>query len=401
MSHHHKIQSFCLAATLSMSLSYVSPAFAQDSWKVTPLGSLGGGSATASGINDAGQVVGYSYVNGSNNPHAFITGPNGLGMRALGISGEIRSRAIAINSAGQVVGSFTTVEAQTRHGLFQNDHAFITGPNGSGIRDIGASVDGTFAVFNPDIASTATGINDAGQVIGVYYNPLENFSPFPINCNCPSFITGPNGVGMTSPGSRGLDFAYPADINHAGRIVAGPFITGPNGQGLTRLAAPDPSSFEGGGIFSRAINDAGQVVGNLSDGRTSHAFITGPDGFGVRDLLGNLGGDFSVASDINSAGQVVGTLQVADALGNTFDHHAFVTGPNAKGIIDLGSLIQLPGGRYPEEAVGINNVGQVIVNDGVNAYLLTAVPEPDSYALMFAGLGLVGFMVWHKNRKVL
>ncbi|MGH8763468.1 MAG: PEPxxWA-CTERM sorting domain-containing protein [Nitrosospira sp.] len=45
---------------------------------------------------------------------------------------------------------------------------------------------------------------------------------------------------------------------------------------------------------------------------------------------------------------------------------------------------------YLSEAYDINNRGQV---------LATIIPEPASYALMLAGLGLVGFMARRKNAR--
>ena len=69
--------------------------------------------------------------------------------------------------------------------------------------------------------------------------------------------------------------------------------------------------------------------------------------------------------------------------------HAFVTGPNGMGMTDLDSLASLPEGTVLNEAWGINNHGQVIAN----AYFvpIPSIPEPETYAMLLAGLGLIGF----------
>ena len=152
----------------------------------------------AYGINDAGQVVGYSDT-AAGAQHAFITGPNGVGMTDLGTLGGGYSYAYGINDAGQVVG-YSDTAAGARH-------AFITGPNGVGMTDLGTLGGGY---------SFAYGINDAGQVVG-YSNTAAGAQH--------AFITGPNGVGMTDLNSLvnlpgGVVLTDATGINNHGQVAA-------------------------------------------------------------------------------------------------------------------------------------------------------------------------------------
>ena len=62
-------------------------------------------------------------------------------------------------------------------------------------------------------------------------------------------------------------------------------------------------------------------------------------------------------------------------------------------MVDLNSLVHLPGGVILTEAIGINNAGQVIA-------VATSVPEPEIYALFLAGLVLIGFVARGKRTGV-
>lgn len=65
---------------------------------------------------------------------------------------------------------------------------------------------------------------------------------------------------------------------------------------------------------------------------------------------------------------------------------------------DLNSLVKLEDGIFLSDATDINDRGQIIANasDG-RAYLLFPVPEPEAYAMLLAGLGLMGFMARRKQ----
>ncbi len=113
ITHRVKARRLVAGAALFAGLGFIAPVAAQEypqeraylidlnKRAATELGSLGGGGTAASALNNTGQVVGDLSVSGDPYSHAFITGPNGMGMRSLG--GQY-SAAFGINDAGQVVG---------------------------------------------------------------------------------------------------------------------------------------------------------------------------------------------------------------------------------------------------------------------------------------------------------
>ena len=304
---------------------------------MTDIGTFGG-FIEVTDINNRGQVIGRLITEKQDyRPHAFITGPNGAGMTDIGTLGGIGSEATAINNAGQVVGNYFTPPIPEISGRHDITHAFITGPNGLGMTDLGK--------LGPEMFSRADGINDAGQVVG-------------------SHFTGP---------ARGV-LLYPNT-----------FITDASGLEMTKLGIPGSSYF----IYASDINATGQVVGGSYDTGGMRAFITGPNGTGFTDIdkLSGYGGygDSTYANAVNDAGQVVGDFYMAGGA-----QHAFITGPDGAGMMDLNSLVDVPGGVILISAAGINNSGQVLA--------IGIVPEPEIYALFLAGLALVGFVA--RRRKM-
>jgi probable HAF family extracellular repeat protein len=367
----HRIQArrLMLAVAFSAGLGFIPHAAAQEraylvdlnTRTATELGSLGGGHTLPRALNDAGQVVGASSITSGGASHAFITGPNGKGMRDVGTLGGSYSDALGINDAGQVVGYSNTSASSS--------HAFITAANGVNMRNLFTS---------NKAGSSASGINDAGQVVGSF----AEHNGFPGGDH--GFITGPNGEGMMDIASVGWGFIRPSSINATGQVAGSagdppdrPFITGENGVGIRDIAGLPSHPYV---AHATAINDAGRVAGAyLTDGIESRSYITGPDGVGITELA-TLGGGSIFALGINNAGQVVGGSDIPGGRAS----HAFITGPNGEGMSDLNSLVDLPGGIILTEAVDINNAGQVVA--------IGVIPEPGTYAMFLAGLGLLGFM---------
>jgi probable HAF family extracellular repeat protein len=116
--------------------------------KLIDLGTLPGGtSSLANGINDAGQITGYS--NGTAGVHAVIWKKQG-GIRDLGALSGGYSQGLAINLQGEVAG-FSMTENGTSHGVLWSKPSGILA-----LPMLSAS----------DTSASANGLNNLGQVVG-------------------------------------------------------------------------------------------------------------------------------------------------------------------------------------------------------------------------------------------
>ncbi len=184
----------------------------------------------------------------------------------------------------------------------------------------------------------ANDINDAGQVVG--------------SAAGRAFLWQ-NGV-MTDLGTLGGNSNGAWAINGIGVVVGVASTAGPSTGHAVRWDNGMITNLTPGQVGSAsAINDAGQIVGNLTANWTSFLWDNG-----VITDLGHLGNGGTTAADINSAGQVVGSsvsTQVTQfgAMPHAFRWHEGV-------MIDLG----LFPGDEDSGASAINTAGQIVGSSG-------------------------------------
>lgn len=339
---------------------------------------------------------------------------------------QLDGPATALNNLGQVAGQY---------GMWD---FYISGPNGQGktffpgwdgpkfgaINDKGWAVGGASVPFpggavsyRPDQGvyslhqpgwtySGATGINQAGRVVGVYSTDQSAMAPTILQ----GFASDIDGGHLQELGF--LPYAINASGQIAGKqgdkLVLADALGNVKDLGALPPLTPVPplpsmTWSERAQSSATGISDSGQVVGNFYDGEfqypysyfsVARAFVTGANGEGMREL-GMLAipadalAHSSLASDINNAGQIVGAFSYLSSAKRAISH-AFIADADDASMVDLNDLVSLGNGDYLVDAIDINDRGQILVRSSLGeSYLLSPVPEAGSLAM--AGMG--GLMV--------
>jgi len=241
---------------------------------------------TATDINNHGHVVGI--VQGLGKNMGFVKeGPDFRSIDVPGAGPLNGSIATGINDAGVIVGTFTTEGSDFR------SHGFILS-------------DQTITSFDVPASSTTQlgGINNVGQIAGRYF-------PAPGLVIARGFVKeGESYAFFGFPDAQGPAGTSPYDVNDVGQIV-GEVLTSTGFEGF--LFQSNTFSIikrpNGGSVELSAINNAGQLTGSFRDFNGGHGFVTVNGRFYQIDVPGVTAIAFGTqALGINDLGQVVGNV---------------------------------------------------------------------------------------------
>lgn len=316
-------------------------------------------------LNNNGRVVGYAQ-SGPGDLTA-INWRGGVSMNLGGVQAFDRTFATRVNILGRVVGGGYMLDG---NGAIAESRALRW--TGGQLADLG-NLGGHHAV--------AMGIDDSGRVVG--------YATLPGDTQTRAFIHQ-NGAMAPLASLPGTVESYAYDISNTGFVVGTAVTTSTARPVLWQGSAVAPLLFPGWARAgsATAVNDAGQVAGSVELAHVQGAFAAAVWQGGGMVNLGYLSGGtpYAVASDINNAGQVVGTAGVQGGRTGFLYHQGRM--------YDLRSLvISGPGGVQITSATSINDSGQIaataLINGVQTPVLLTPVvpniPAPGALSVLLTG----------------
>ena len=339
------------AALFMLSGASILCASAEDRYKIVSVPTPAGYNSAALGLNDNGNVVGYSFQ--GDNYRAFLYSQNSGSSSDVGSLGGQMNAACAINGSDQVAGY-----SEDSNG---NLIAFLYTKDG-GIKALDA-LDG-------GVSSEAFALNSSGQAVGDSQNATDDHRPVLFDNGAVKDLN----VGVAQ-NSNAFRTAYA--INDAGQ-VAGRTDADQGAIHAFLLASPggdlkDIGTLGGSNSEALAINKSGEVVGDAETGNgTPHAFLYRKGS--TRDLGALIGFDkASYGRSINDQGEVVGESDSAD------QKRAFVFSNGQMLELDkLATNLADAGFTSLDVAYGINNRGWIVgygtATDGRTLAFL-AIPE--------------------------
>ena len=286
---------------------------------------------------------------------------------------------VAINNAGQTLGTSSTATAQTeKHvglwtpgvgiqdlggpleiGALNNlGHVAGTGPNGEGFLWTPSA---GFQYFGTS-GFTVTHLNDLDQITGsLFSSATGNMHAFLWTPGMPPELQD---LGTLAPPGNFYSQGY--GVNNLGQVV-GVSQTGNKGKAVGFIWSNGSGMQATTLATAIGINNNGQVLGSI----TAHSSLNGHAALwtqtgGNHDLGLLPGGTYSFAIAINNHGFVAGDADGAD--GKLYIY----LWSQATGMVDINTLVKRPGQSLG--VIGMNDAGQIAAagNDG-KAYLLTPI----------------------------
>jgi probable HAF family extracellular repeat protein len=353
---------------------YIDHAFVWRNGAKTDLGVLPGGSdSQVNWISANGLMTGVG-TNGQLDPllqippflqfpqiRGIFWGHDGVITDVGALPGTYFANPYAVNSRGEVVGyAMNTIPDPNSLATPPNQTRAFRWDAENGMQDLGTLPGGTDAM--------AGIINERGQVVGWSY---VDSTPSVVCANLYEssrqgfFLTTASFIwdktnGMRDLGGFGGTCTLAVALNNGGQIVGTSGLTGDTQfqfhpfvweaeTGIVDLLDPSDGRFG----FARAINDHGEIVGEICIPLQCDAALWRKSGGKWRTFdLGAIGG-FGNAVSINDSGQVVG--DGVPALNYTF---LWEDGGPA---VDLSTLVSSTSGLQFNEMVQINNRGEISI----------------------------------------